>query len=496
VTGVRTIMLQVLLIAVFAVLFIREDMGRTWFRVEPGMVAAITLSSLAVVWLVSHMIVAVLGRRLDRRGDLRAVPRADLVTSAARTVAVCIHVFSVLGLGWLDVVRAVVGNLVLVDEVLAALPVLVVIVGTWWSMYGIDRRLREALLIRDLDDGRPIHSLPSRGAYVLAAVRHQAALILVPVMAIGAWNEVVERWAGRWTLPPWLPSELVQFAGILVVLTLIPAVLRRVWDTARLGPGPLRDTLEGMCRDHRVRVRELLVWRTHGGMVNGAVMGLFGPLRYVLLTDALLETLTPVQVEAVMAHELAHVRRKHMLWLGVAALGSIGLVNIMGEILLRWLDTPWAASEWARGAAGVMSIVFGLILFGFVSRRFEWQADAFAAQHLSGYRTGTGSDTRPITAEAVSAMSSALTTVAQFNHIPMNRFTWRHGSIAERKRRLEGLLGQPANRLRPDREAGLLKIAAAVAFVAAGLLAWRLSGGWEVARADGMGQGRAAACDS
>ena len=81
-------MLQVLLIAVFAVLFIREDMGRTWFRVEPGMVAALTLGSLAAVWLVSHTIVVMLGRRLDRRGDLRAVPRADLVTSAARTVAV------------------------------------------------------------------------------------------------------------------------------------------------------------------------------------------------------------------------------------------------------------------------------------------------------------------------------------------------------------------------------------------------------------------------
>src|SRR5262245_33809076 len=103
------------MIAVFAVLFIREDMGGAWNTLAPGWTAALTLGSLAAVWLVSQAIVAVLGRRLDRRGDLRAISRADAVTSAARFVAVSIHVFCVLGLGWLDAVRAVVGNLVLVD---------------------------------------------------------------------------------------------------------------------------------------------------------------------------------------------------------------------------------------------------------------------------------------------------------------------------------------------------------------------------------------------
>lgn len=489
-------MLQVLLIAVFAVLFIREDMAGPWIRVDAGFTVGVTVGSLAAVWLVSHLAVVLLGRRIDRRGDLSAISKADSVTSVARFVAVCIHAFCVLGIGWLDVVRAVLGNLVLVDEVIAALPVLAVMTGTWWSMYAIDRRLREALLIRDLDDGRPIHALPSRGAYVFAALRHQAALVLVPIMAIGAWNELVERSVRRWEPPDWFPVAAVQLAGIVVVLTLIPAVLRRVWDTVRLGPGPLRDTLERMCREHGVKVRELLVWRTHGGMVNGAVMGLFGPLRYVLLTDALLENLTPVQVEAVMAHELAHVRRRHMLWLGIAALGSIGLINILCEVLLRRADASWAATEWARGGAGVVSVVLGLVLFGFVSRRFEWQADAFAAQHLSGYRAAAGPQSTPITSDAVLAMCGALATVAQFNHIPMSRFTWRHGSIADRRRRLERLLGQPADRLRPDREAGILKIASAVAFIAAGVLALLLSRSQEPAHAARPGTERAAACAS
>ena len=103
-------MLQVLLIAVFAVLFVREDMGGVWLRLGDGTVAAITLGSLAGVWAVSHTIIWCLGRRLDQRGDLRTVAIADTVSSAARLAAVVVHVGSVLGLGWLDVVRARVGN--------------------------------------------------------------------------------------------------------------------------------------------------------------------------------------------------------------------------------------------------------------------------------------------------------------------------------------------------------------------------------------------------
>ena len=63
-------------------------------------------------------------------------------------------------------------------------------------------------------------------------------------------------------------------------------------------------------------------------MINGAVMGAITPVRYILLTDALLETLPRERVEAVMAHELAHVRRHHIFWLVMAAAGSMAGLTI------------------------------------------------------------------------------------------------------------------------------------------------------------------------
>ncbi len=455
---------QVLLIAVFAVLFLRDGVGQPWFMPRShGLIAAIAVGSMLSIWLVTHALIWVQGRRIDRRGDLRAVGRCDAILAASRIIAVLIHAVNVLGLGWLDVVRSQVGDLVLVDEVLTSLPVLLVFVGGWWSMYPIDRRLREAMTIRDLDSGRPMQMMPSRAAYVIAAVRHQAAFILLPVMAIAAWNELIDRGARRFGAPAWLPLIAFQLAGMAIVLTFMPVVLRHVWDTMRLGPGPLREHLERMCREHRVRIRELLVWRTHGTMLNGAVMGIAGPLRYILLTDALLE--------AVMAHELGHVRRRHMLWLGVGGLSSIMLAGVAADWLMNQFAPSWIGQEWGAGIAFVPAMAVGLFVFGYVSRRFEWQADAFAAQHLSGYRIGGPSV--PISHDAAAIMIGALGQVARLNHIPRHRFTFRHGSIAARQQHLQALIGQPADRLRPDRQARILKLAAAVSMAAAILFSIR-----------------------
>jgi Zn-dependent protease with chaperone function len=465
---------------VIAVLFLRDGLEYPLIRdADPGLVAAVSIGGMGAIWLVAHCLIWFLGRRMDKHGDLRSVGRCDAIVIGARILAVGFHAFNILALDWLNVVRDRTGNLVLIDEFLAMLPVLLVYVGTSWSMYPIERRLREAVMVRELDEGRPPRPLPSRTQHVLSVIRHQMALVLLPALAILAWYELLERGAKRVGPPHWLPLSVrlwlplaLQLLGTLAVLSLMPAVLRRVWDTIRLDPGPLREILDRMCRDQRVRIRELLVWRTHGTMLNGAVMGLFGPVRYILLTDALLESLTGVQVEAVMAHEIGHIRRRHMIWLGIAGLGAILLGADLGQWALARYFPAYASQDLAQSLVLLITLPAAIIWLGYVSRRFEWQADAFAVQHLSGSRPGAAPVA--IDPEAVVAMSSALDTVARLNHIPRHRFSFRHGSIASRQHHLKALIGQRTDRLKPDRDAILYKAAAALVFIAAIALAFRL----------------------
>ena len=62
-----------------------------------------------------------------------------------------------------------------------------------------------------------------------------------------------------------------------------------------------------------VRCRDFKIWQTDRQVLNAAVAGLLPSMRYVFVTDALLLYLRDDEMEAVIAHELGHVRRRHLL---------------------------------------------------------------------------------------------------------------------------------------------------------------------------------------
>ncbi|MBX3404446.1 MAG: M48 family metalloprotease [Phycisphaeraceae bacterium] len=450
--------------------------------------------------LAALALLALLGARagaamLDA-GRIEGAALADRACAAARVGAVCVFAAAVLTLGWLDAVRMVIGDVILIDELVALSPALAVFCASWAGHYAIESRIRQAIIMRGLDTGATMYPVPSRARFVLTQFRHQVLLSLVPIMLLMGWAECAERiadylaanravvggalaWLGALTADrDTRPGVLLgaQLIGVALVLSLAPLALRYVWDTVRLAPGPIRARLEDMCREHNVGVRELLVWRTHGSMINGAVMGLWGRLRYILLTDALLDSLPREQVEAVMAHELGHVRHRHVPWLIAVMLATLLWLSIVASALLRLYIAAAPApgggvlldAAWGLGALGLeIGSMFGILagavaVFMFVSRRFEWQADAFAALHLSGGKQ--------VTPEGAGAMAGALEAVGRLNGVPLRRGSWRHGSLALRIARLRALIGRDGARLPIDSTARTIKIGAAAGLLCAAAL--------------------------
>ncbi|MEC9372307.1 MAG: M48 family metallopeptidase, partial [Planctomycetota bacterium] len=261
-----------------------------------------------------------------------------------------------------------------------------------------------------------------------------------------------------------------QLLGVATIFAISPLIIRVIWSTRPLPDGPLRDELLELCRRHRVGCSNILLWNTHGLLMNAAVIGVIGRLRYILLSDALLERLDPEQIAAVMAHEVGHVRRRHIPWLLISLIATLGLTFVAIVFPLRFaadllLGSPSYLAESILEIVGFLaSLTIGLFAFGFISRRFEKQADAFAVQHLSGMTAHSPEDPL-ITEDAVEAMAGALHTVALLNHIPRERFTWRHGSIAQRQRAIRTLAGLPVSATPIDRSVRRLKRIAAVAFL-------------------------------
>jgi STE24 endopeptidase len=459
----------------------------------------LTLGALAPMGVIAGMVALVCrasARALDERGDVRAVSWADRTVSFSQPLTVASHATGVLALGLTDQIRALTGGLGLIDQAIALVPPLAVLVHNWWAMHPIERRLADAAMVRALDQGRPVYSPPTRREYMITRVRHDLLLILVPLGLIAAWGQVADFIVGRFAADQADFAELLragaQFVGVAAVLAVAPALLAKLWDTVRLGDGDLRDELIGLCRQAGVRVREVLVWRTHHAVVNAAAMGLIARWRYILLTDALLERLPREQVHAVMLHEIAHVRHRHIPWLIAGVVGAAGGAGALGWAALHAADFAvlalapaldgtaamrlWYALSDATVAAAVLAAV--VVALGFISRRYEWQADAFAVQRLSA--AGGASS---ITDAAAAAMVNALQSVADEAHVPVDRRSFRHGSIRLRQRKILALIGQPLTRrgVASDRVARRIKAVTVgllvVTVIAAGL-------DWAAARAD------------
>jgi STE24 endopeptidase len=125
---------------------------------------------------------------------------------------------------------------------------------------------------------------------------------------------------------------------------------------------------------------------SHG---NAYFTGL-GREKRIVFFDTLLSSLTPAQVESVLAHELAHFRLRHVPQRLVAG----ALMSLAGFALLGWLALqPWfyAALGVPIGSSAAALVLFILVtpVFSWIvapllaawSRRHEYQADAFAAAH-------------------------------------------------------------------------------------------------------------------
>ena len=414
-------------------------------------------------------------------GDLsRILKRLDLALNILRWTTIVIFYVDLWLLGWFELVHGWMGDHIVIDKLITVAPAMFVPVAMWWLYYPVDRELRRLSISPQRW---------TRFEYVASQVRHQILLVMTPLVLIMAWSEVIDRIITQdHPLSDW--HVIISFCGTLMVFAFTPLVMRFVWDTQPLEDGELRLRLRMMCKQYSVRVSELLRWNTHGSLINAAVMGIMGRVRYILLSDALLARMRDDHIEAICAHELGHVRRHHMIGLVVCALGTLSGIWLAIEgvafgcgVLFGWnfldaleyslvqLDDPAVEHSYlwsfmlalvTMGSVIGMMIMWALV-FGYVSRRFERQADTFAVQHLSRAYPDPTNHPDVVSSKAASIMIDALRVVAELNHIPITHRSWRHGSIAWRMAYIRSLIGKPIESPAIDRVVTWIFVAAGMA---------------------------------
>lgn len=468
---------------------------------DPGMVfaavaAAVLLPVLVAVWVRRRTLAALDAQPHDPRKASAVFGWGNAQVNGALLI---LHGGLLALTAWLNLCQRipVVGGWPMVAGALASTPFLASVLLVWIALYGADAGLRRAALEESLLRGRPTHPIWTLRGYLAFNLRHQVLFILVPMFLILAARDVTDRYdeaITRATQQVYLPDLLLGAAAGLVALV-APALLRYIWDTRPLPEGPLRDRLLWLCEKLRMRCGEILIWRSGGMIVNAAVMGVVAPLRYVLISDAMLERMDDSKIEAVFGHEAGHVKRHHILYFLLFAFIT-GCWIMIAQIHMH--GAPSATRDRILLLLGALLAVQWGWLFFWVSRQFERQADLYGVRTLtlSGLPCPSACPAHAAPAaappgntlchSAAHLFGDTLHEVGVLNGIAPEAWSWRHGSLAGRSREVSRLAQDPAAAKRFERQvhwikAGIVAVAlvsgawAAVEMRLWSLLAW-LSG--------------------
>lgn len=121
----------------------------------------------------------------------------------------------------------------------------------------------------------------------------------------------------------------------------------------------------------------------------------FGKTKRIVFFDTLLSRLQPEEVEAVLAHELGHFKRRHIVKRIAMIFGmTLLLLFALGQLMSTdWFYTGLGVTdEDARNTAMALILFFLVVpvftflatpLGSLLSRRHEFEADRYAAEHAS-----------------------------------------------------------------------------------------------------------------
>ena len=154
-----------------------------------------------------------------------------------------------------------------------------------------------------------------------------------------------------------------------------------------------------------------------------ATAGIFGHL--IVVGGGLLRDMEPHELKAIIAHEIAHVVNRDMVWLTLIAIAGCFMIWI------SFVSVPLMNEGGLRMALGFVLLGVGAAvtlypLQAFFSPRLEFRADRVAATMLG--------DTR--------ALVAALAKMAELTETPMDQRTWTHPSYKARIEALERLQGR------------------------------------------------------
>ncbi len=215
------------------------------------------------------------------------------------------------------------------------------------------------------------------------------AAIGIPLLLVAFW--LMEKMGSLW----WLYLWLVWLTFSLVMMAVYPNFIAPLFNKfSALADASLKARIEALLTRCGFASKGLFVMDGSKRSSHGnAYFSGFGKTKRIVFFDTLLERLTPTEIEAVLAHELGHFKRKHIYKMMAGQfLLTLAVLALMGWVI----DKPWFYEglgfplNGGKAPTAVALMLFFLVLSVFtfwltplgslLSRKHEFEADAYAAE--------------------------------------------------------------------------------------------------------------------
>jgi STE24 endopeptidase len=198
---------------------------------------------------------------------------------------------------------------------------------------------------------------------------------------------IMETLGNYWWVYAWVFLTVFQ----LFIVWLYPTVIAPLFNKFEpLAEGEARDKIEQLLERCHFTSNGLFVMDASARSSHGnAYFTGFGKSKRIVLFDTLLKSLNPDEVQAVLAHELGHFKHKHVLKGMIRSF----LFSLIGLAILGMLKN-WEPFYLGHGVSTMTNhmalMLFVMVsgvytfwmtpLFAAMSRKHEFEADAFAAK--------------------------------------------------------------------------------------------------------------------
>lgn len=207
-------------------------------------------------------------------------------------------------------------------------------------------------------------------------------------------------WGALWLMGSagelwWLYLWVAWMGFTLLMMWAYPAFIAPLFNQfTPLEDIELKNRVEGLLSRCGFKSQGIFVMdgSRRSGHGNAYFTGL-GSNKRIVFFDTLLKTLSPEQIEAVLAHELGHFRRKHV----IKNMGVMALLSLVSLAILGWVVTePWFYAglgvDIQSNAMALVLFMLVIPVFGFfmhpimtaLSRKYEYEADDYAASMSNG----------------------------------------------------------------------------------------------------------------